>query len=579
MPGYGFNTGLDGRRVEQLTEEDAEQIAEGLTMIYGEARETMLKHVASRLARGIHQTGWAEKKADEVMQAHAQLERSLQTAQRQRTSLLANVMERAYATGNAKFGADMRSILGQTAHLSPNGIKAGYILADLNNSLNAAERRILRQFDDRYADIIGAVSSKMATGVTTTRQAVGEALQDFADHGITGFVDRGGHHWTLESYSEMAVLTAIERSTLAGYVDTMQGYGYDLAIIDGHAGSCPICEAWEGVIVSVSGNDPNYPSLDEAEGAGVFHPRCLHGITTYYPDISRAPAGGFRDEPREVRGESPQYTARSKQRYMERMIRKYKDRLIVAMTPLQQRQAANKVRQWQDALDEMIERQPEDDYLYRHKGREQGTVKNGKMSAKRITSWPAGDGGITAEQLQDLTSYAEAKGINFDANSFKRFEGSEQSVREVIDAISSVSKDFPLLSSEQSGVILSNSYAMSDDDYAATSGRTIFINNNAFRNAKALEKSYSERVSEHYFAQGSTSKSIGYHEAGHAVKNIYRLPLRVTDGVDPLNISRYALKGKEETIAESFSAHYSGADVAESLTIVERCANIASERE
>lgn len=373
MAGYGFNVGLDGHRINPLSEHEAEEIAEGLKLVYEKARERMLASVARRISRGITIPGWAERKATEVSTAHAQLAREMDAVQAKRESLLGNVMDRAYVSGNQKFMQDMRSVLGETAHISPNGIKAGYILADLNNSLQAAERRILRQFDDKYADIIGGISAEMATGVMNTRQAVGEALQAFADQGITGFIDRGGHHWTLENYSEMAVLTAIERATISGYVDTMEGYGYDLAIIDGHIGSCPICEAWEGVIVSVSGNNHDYPSLDEAEGAGCFHPRCLHGITTYYEGISHAPAGGFRNEPREVQEPSRQYTARSKQRYMERQIRKYKDQAIVAQTPQQKMQAVNKVREWQDALDAMIAKQPKDNYLYRHKEREKAS--------------------------------------------------------------------------------------------------------------------------------------------------------------------------------------------------------------
>jgi len=382
MAGYGFNTGMDGHRVRPLSEADKEEIAEGLKIIYGNARERMLRSVSGRFSRGITQSGWAERKANEVLAAHAQLERDMSHAHNEREKLLSNVMDRAYVTGSQKFRADMRSVLGDTVHTSPNSMKAGYILADLNNSLNASERRILRQFDDKYADIIGAVSSEMATGTMNTRQAVGEALTAFADEGIDGFIDRGGHHWTLENYAEMAVLTAIERSTISGYVDTMQEYGYDLAIIDGHAGSCPICAAWEGVIVSVSGNDSDYPSLDDAENDGCFHPRCLHGITTYYPDISHAPAGGFRTEPREIGPEEPSYTARSKQRYMERMIRKYKDRAIVAQTPQQKMQARNKVRQWEDALDDLIESQPADNYLYRHRERE---IPHGQ-AAKTIES-------------------------------------------------------------------------------------------------------------------------------------------------------------------------------------------------
>ncbi|MBR6027968.1 MAG: hypothetical protein IKP40_02685 [Clostridia bacterium] len=288
-----------------------------------------------------------------------------------REKLLADVMDRASMTGRAQFMADMRHMIGNAGHISPNSVKAGYILADLNNNLNAAERRILRQFDDQYANVIAYVSSQMATGAVNTRQAVGEALQIFADKGITGFIDRGGHHWTLENYAEMATLTAIERATISGYVDTMQSYGYDLAVIDGHIGSCPIYEAWEGVIVSVSGQDGRYPSLSEAEAAGCFHPRCMHGISTYYEGISHAPNGGFRDEPRPVRDASPQYTARSRQRYAERMARKYRDRAIVAQTPQQKAQAQNKAREWSAEA----ERQRELQFGARRGNMESGEVR------------------------------------------------------------------------------------------------------------------------------------------------------------------------------------------------------------
>ena len=386
MAGYGYNTGLDGHRVTPLTEEEVEEIAEGLSTIYDQARERMLTTVSNRLASGRIGYGWAEKKAGEVNAAHAQLERDMDRAREQRAALMNGLADRAAVTGSQRFYSDMQAMLGDVAHISPNSAKAAYILADLNNTLDFAERRILRQFDDKYADVIGAVSSELATGVMTARQAVGEALIHFADQGITGFVDRAGHHWTLENYAEMAALTAIERATLSSYVDTMQSYGFDLAVVDGHGGSCPICRAWEGVIVSVSGNDPNYPSLTEAEDEGVFHPRCIHGITTYYPGISHEPKGSFRNEPREVQPPTQAYTARSRQRYMERQIRKYKDRLIVAQTAQQKMMARNKIREWRNALNELIDQQPDDNYMYRHSDRETanksltGTGKSGTIN-------------------------------------------------------------------------------------------------------------------------------------------------------------------------------------------------------
>lgn len=376
MAGSGFNIGLDGSRIKPLTEKDAEEVAQGLKEIYRQGRETMLRNVASRVAKGAHSSVWAQRKTNEVLAAHHALEVNLNHMAKERESLLSGVIDRAMVTGSQQFYTDMTHALGYlgVSPVSPNGIKSAYILADLNNSLNAAERRILRQFDDKYADVIGAVSAKMATGVITYRQAAGEALQHFADAGIDGFVDRGGHHWTLENYSEMAVLTAIERASLSGYVDTMQSYGYDLAVIDGHAGACPVCVAWEGVIVSVSGDDPDYPSLSEAEGEGVFHPRCAHGVVTYYPGITDD-YFNIKNKPDPIEPPSEEYTARSRQRYMERQIRKYKDRGIVAQTEQQKQEAANKVREWSGALDDLIKASSAAGYyMYRHRNREVDSI-------------------------------------------------------------------------------------------------------------------------------------------------------------------------------------------------------------
>lgn len=146
------------------------------------------------------------------------------------------------------------------------------------------------------------------------------------------------------------------------------------------------------VIVSVSGEDSRYPSLSDAENAGCFHPRCMHGISTYYDGISHASKDGFRDEPRPVRAASPQYTARSRQRYMERQIRKYKDRAIVAQTPQQKMQAMNKVREWENALDDLIESQPADNYLYRHRGRETPTEGTELLHKQPTHQWVSQEG-------------------------------------------------------------------------------------------------------------------------------------------------------------------------------------------
>lgn len=369
-------------------EEKYERLANELRALYVDAEHVMLRRVAKRIAKGVTQPGWTEKKAAEISAARQEIEEAIQNLEERAREAWTPAIEESYRKGWVSGKTDIERFgdtVG-TTHLSPNSLKAASILQELDQSISAADRRILRQFDDEYAGIIGKASALMATGSITTREAVQQALTEFADAGISGFTDRAGRRWELGNYAEMAVLTAIEKASVEGYTDTMQAYGYDLAIISSHAGSCPLCEAWEGVIVSVSGENTEYPSLDEAEGAGAFHPRCLHHLETYYEGISEKKWGGkLRSEPRELEEPSKQYTQRSLQRYNERQIRKYKRRMAVAVTPEAERRAYNKVRQWQAAQRQLID--DSDGQLLRQYQREGGR-QNLRLQSKPIRIRP-----------------------------------------------------------------------------------------------------------------------------------------------------------------------------------------------
>lgn len=354
-----------------MTERQFEELGERMLKAYDEAEQEMLRRTASRLARGITQPGWTERKYAEVRQARESIEAVLRGAHKQGASIMGDSVTAAYGESQQRWIMQNADAVKAMGILHPNALKVANILSDLDTRLNAAERTVLRRYDDVYANVIGETSSMVATGAYTQRQALNIAMQRFADHGVSGFTDRAGRQWQLSTYAETALLTSIERASVQGYVDTMQSYGYDLAVLSSHAGSCPVCAAWEGVILSVSGENGEYPSLAEAEGAGVFHPRCLHDLYTYYPGISH---GDLRSSPREIEPAAEEYTARSVQRYMENNIRKYKRRMAAAVTPEAERQAYNHVRAWQKKLRNHLEENA-DFVLPRKYWREGGRVK------------------------------------------------------------------------------------------------------------------------------------------------------------------------------------------------------------
>ena len=362
-----------------ITPEKYERLAEALLAAYEEAELKMLKTVSNRLARGVTEAGWAEKKYAEVKAVRKELQKSIKALKEQRETLLDGVMNDAYAAGAGTFFTEAErftNLLGIRA-ISPNSQKVSRILAELNGSLDAGDRMILRQADDAYADIVGRVAADMATGTLTTREAVAKAVDEFADKGITSFIDKAGRCWEMGSYAEMALLTAIEKATVEGYVDTMQSYGFDLAVISSHDGACPLCTAWQGVIISVSGRDRNYQSLADAQASGVFHPRCRHHLSTYYEGITK----NTSKKPAPVKAPSSSYTDRSRQRHCERMIRKWKRRMFAATEPQNERLAFAYVRKWRGILANLID--SSDNFLYRHYDREGGRVKLSE-SAKKI---------------------------------------------------------------------------------------------------------------------------------------------------------------------------------------------------
>ena len=366
-----------------------ENLAGQVLSIYEEAEQMMVDRVSRRLERGTTQPGWTEKKYAEMYLMRNELAKINEQMIYDRRSITNDLVKTAYLKASQSFVNEARTYA-EALHVdkySPNVVKVINILTDLNNTMNVADRNILRRANDAYSDIIGRTSALMATGTITTRQAVQIELNRFANQGIGSFVDKAGRVWDMSTYAEMATLTAIERATIAGYTDTMKEYGYDLAQISNHFGACPICEAWEGVIISVTGSTPGYLSLSDAEGAGVFHPRCLHFISTYYEGFS--PKG--RTQPRAVTAPNIGYSARSKQRAFERAERMWKRRMAAAVSPEEERRAYAHVREYQDRIRELLSKynaeQPEEvDHLFRKWYREGGRVTL-SPEAKRLVPY------------------------------------------------------------------------------------------------------------------------------------------------------------------------------------------------
>ena len=358
-----------------------EHLAGQMLDLYEEAEQTMLGLIAGHLSNDTGSRQWAARKQAEFFSVRMELSGVLRGLRSGRMNLSDDFIRTAYSASANAFVAEASKFTDEMriTALSSNSPKVASILSELSNTFNAEDRVILRRCNDVYADIIGRTSAKALTGAINVRQAVQEELDAFANLGISGFVDKNGRTWEMATYAEMATLTAIEKATLYGYIDSMVMNGQDLAIISKHAGSCPLCVAWEDVVISVSGSTPGYPTLDDATDAGCFHPRCLHNLSVYRPGITP----GGRMQPRSVEQPTQSYSVRQRQRALERQVRKWKRRMAVAIDPQNERVAYAHVRMYQQSLRDLIKGYGENgDKLLRKYWREGGTVRLSKEAKK-----------------------------------------------------------------------------------------------------------------------------------------------------------------------------------------------------
>ena len=93
------------------------------------------------------------------------------------------------------------------------------------------------------------------------------------------FVDAGGRTWDTKTYIQMNVRTNTMRVYNDCLVDDIaRETGSDLVRVS--VGGDPDCDcfAWEGVILSVSGQTKGLPTYEDARNGGCFHPNCTHTL-------------------------------------------------------------------------------------------------------------------------------------------------------------------------------------------------------------------------------------------------------------------------------------------------------------
>ena len=235
------------------------------------------------------------------------------------------------------------------------------------HNLEGTHLQVVRATKDLYRDVAVQAGSKMfrEADIFARRKFSQSMLDDFARRGIQSVTYRNGRKVSIEAYSEMVGRTMSGHASVQASLNRYEEYGYDLLQVSSHFRACPLCVPWEGRILSASGNNPNYPSLDEAIGGGLYHPNCAHDIGPYHPGLS--PAQEVRVSPEEQRlidrhGYRPAqeiaYKAQQQQRHIERQIRHWKRREATSLDSATKAKSRRKVLDWQKAQRAHLKKNP-----------------------------------------------------------------------------------------------------------------------------------------------------------------------------------------------------------------------------
>lgn len=162
------------------------------------------------------------------------------------------------------------------------------IASNLATSLEDARQLVGRRTEDAFRRVALEVVGEGVAGGQTRREVSEQLKRRLIREGVTdsltGFVDKRGARWQLDTYTQMVARTTTREAMSAGTRNRMIEIGEDLVTISDHSTETEICKAYEGQTFSLTGATPGYDVIDQLPP---FHPNCWHVATPAAANLDR----------------------------------------------------------------------------------------------------------------------------------------------------------------------------------------------------------------------------------------------------------------------------------------------------
>jgi hypothetical protein len=164
---------------------------------------------------------------------------------------------------------------------------------DLLLATQNTKRKVVQLVKSAASDTLRLRAAQQLGRRTSSKEIVerlaGRGLsRTLDDEAWVGIVDKAGRRWNLSTYSEMVVRTKLQQAHIEGVRTEALERKVDLAVISSH-GARDACAKFEGMVISLNGITPGYPTYTEVRATGqIFHPNCQHSVNALR-DISLLP--------------------------------------------------------------------------------------------------------------------------------------------------------------------------------------------------------------------------------------------------------------------------------------------------
>lgn len=215
----------------------------------------------------------------------------------------------------------------------------------LDKQTRLIQKSMLTRLKSRVPQLLRSVqkvAAKSLVGGERLREIQRE-VNRFANNLPTGGLrDKAGRIWEPRNYLENAVRGQEQDVLRETRQERFTELEIDLLIANVAADASPICAPWGNVVVSRSGAK-GYPSLQEAEGAGVTtHNNCRSGFSAYSGDKTAQTTPKYP-----AKKPSSQYQNTQIQRGNERQIRKWRKNESTSVSPERKRYSKGKLDFWE----------------------------------------------------------------------------------------------------------------------------------------------------------------------------------------------------------------------------------------